>query len=462
MKAIQRPDQYLRLRGDIWHYVRRVPKAVRHVDDRTLIYRSLDTDSRRLARQRRDVCAAADDQRWNEIAPGRFSAAPADAGLLDAKQHARTLGFTYRPVESLVADDTVTALLKRLMALAPLEPQATPKEERDAAALVGTIEPQPITITQAMDIYLSEIVADELAGKSPEQVKNFSKIKRRAVANFVRINGDVDMREITRDHAHAVRKFWHDRIHPTDGSKPMSGSSGNKDLGSLRKLYRKYFEHVGEEERRNPFRNMRFSDKNLKKVLPFSDIWVRERILSPGILEGLNREGALLCMALIETGCRPSELANIRPENIRLDAEVPHIRIRATKDRKLKSGASVRDIPLVGVALEAMKRAPKGFPHYRDRSYLLSASLLKAFKSRGLMPSNQHRIYSFRHSFESRMLEAGLDFGLRCTLMGHRNPRPEYGDGGALAFRRDELLKIAHPVSSELLEGYPFSTKEKA
>jgi len=57
MKAIRRPDQYLRLRGDIWHYVRRVPKAVSHIDDRTLIYRSLDTDSRKVARQRRDICA---------------------------------------------------------------------------------------------------------------------------------------------------------------------------------------------------------------------------------------------------------------------------------------------------------------------------------------------------------------------------------------------------------------------
>lgn len=43
MKAIRRPDQYLRLRGDVWHYVRRVPKAVRHIDHRGSIYRSLDT-----------------------------------------------------------------------------------------------------------------------------------------------------------------------------------------------------------------------------------------------------------------------------------------------------------------------------------------------------------------------------------------------------------------------------------
>jgi len=55
------------------------------------------------------------------------------------------------------------------------------------------------------------------------------------------------------------------------------------------------------------------------------------------------------------------------------------------------------------------------------------------------------------------MLEAGLDYGLRCTLMGHRNPRPEYGDGGSLTYRRDEMLKIVHPVSEALFASYPFT-----
>ena len=456
MKAIRRLDQYLRLRCDTWHYVRRVPKAVRHIDDRTLIYRSLDTDSRKVARQRRNICVDEDNQRWNEITPNRFQSSPKDASYRDASHRARSKGFNYQPMESLVSQNTVTDLLHRLIALEPLKDSPQRKEERDADALLGSVKTPSVTITEAMDLYLSEIVADELSSKSPEQIQNFSKIKRRAVANFVNLNGDIDMRCITREHAHAVRKFWHERIHPKDGSKPMSGSSGNKDLGSLRKLYRRYFEHIGEEERENPFRNMRFKDKILTKVMPFKDDWVRSRILAPDVFDGLNRQGALLCMALIETGCRPSELANIKPENIRLDAYVPHIRIRPTKDRELKSGASVRDIPLVGVALEAMQQAPNGFPHYRDRSYLLSASLTKAFKTRELFPTKQHRIYSFRHSFENRMLEAGLDFGLRCTLMGHRNPRPEYGDGGSLAYRREELLKIAHPVSDALLQSYPF------
>ena len=146
---------------------------------------------------------------------------------------------------------------------------------------------------------------------------------------------------------------------------------------------------------------------------------------------------------------------NLLPKNICLNHEVPHIRIRPSERRELKTLASKREIPLVGVALEAMKKAPNGFPKYADNATALSNLLNKAFKARGLFPTQQHRLYSFRHSFEKRMLEAGLDYGLRCTLMGHQNTRPQYGDGGSLSFRHNELLKIAHTVLSEVDSLYP-------
>lgn len=98
-----------------------------------------------------------------------------------------------------------------------------------------------------------------------------------------------------------------------------------------------------------------------------------------------------------------------------------------------------------------MKHAPRGFPHYRDKGALLSATLLKAFRTHGLFPTADHRVYSLRHSLEKRMLEADLDYGLRCLLMGHHDRRPQYGDGGSLEFRRDQLLKIAHPFPNSLL-----------
>jgi len=56
------------------------------------------------------------------------------------------------------------------------------------------------------------------------------------------------------------------------------------------------------------------------------------------------------------------------------------------------------------------------------------------------------------------MLEAGLDYGLRCLLMGHKNSRPSYGDGGSMAYRRDELLKIAHPINDDFISKLPSMT----
>lgn len=53
------------------------------------------------------------------------------------------------------------------------------------------------------------------------------------------------------------------------------------------------------------------------------------------------------------------------------------------------------------------------------------------------------------------MLEAGLDYGLRCLLMGHKNSRPLYGDGGSMEYRRDELLKIAHPIDDRFISSLP-------
>jgi len=169
-------------------------------------------------------------------------------------------------------------------------------------------------------------------------------------------------------------------------------------------------------------------------------------MLNPPVFDGLNKSAILIVYTLIETGCRPSEIMNLLPENILLDHDVPHIRIRRQENRQLKTESSIRDIPLVGVSLEAMKQSPDGFPRYHDKGNLLSVSLLKTFRRRNLFPTPQHRIYSFRHSFEKRMLEAGLDYDLRCLLMGHKNTRPQYGDGGSLAYRRDELMKICHPV----------------
>ena len=227
----------------------------------------------------------------------------------------------------------------------------------------------------------------------------------------------------------------------------MSGNSGNKDITNLSILYKSYWSYEGESKRDNPFADLRFRNVVYKTIPPFSAHWIETRLLSARALSRLRPEARLVLCALMETGCRPSEIANLRSEHIILDTEVPHLRIRPTENRKLKSKSSSRDIPLMGVSLEAMKLAPRGFPKYRDKETLLSNTLMKFFKANNLLETPDHRVYSLRHAFEKRMLEAELDYGLRCILMGHHNTRPSYGDGGSLAYRRDQLAKMTLRVT---------------
>jgi len=49
------------------------------------------------------------------------------------------------------------------------------------------------------------------------------------------------------------------------------------------------------------------------------------------------------------------------------------------------------------------------------------------------------------------MLEANIDYGMRCYLMGHKNTRPDYGKNGSLVYRQEQLLKIVHPYTDGLV-----------
>ncbi len=457
MAAMRDLNQYLQCRSGHWHYVRRVPICYTKWDTRGIIRTALRTTSIEVARSRRDSLCEADEHFWasleaslddvdGELKLGSQSKMRARYKAACGRAMAR--GFVYTPANELAQTPELSDLIERIMQVG----NKTKNKQQEAEALLGGADMPKVKLSAAFKIYCDRIAIGEVVNKSEAQKKAWKKSKLRAINNFIKIVGDIHMDSLDRTHARKFYNWWGTRLLPKDGRQGLNPNSANRDLGNLRKLYREYWEYEGQEERQNPFRKLRFKDKNITETPPFPDKWVQSKILRPNVFDGLNDEARLLVYGLIETGCRPSEVANLLPENICLNHEVPHIRIKPHMERELKSMASNRVIPLVGISLEAFKKAPEGFPHYRDKSALLSASLMKAFRVRGLMPSGEHKIYSFRHSFEKRMLEAGLDYGLRCLLMGHKNNRPSYGDGGSLEYRRNELLKIAHPISKALTQ----------
>jgi integrase len=145
---------------------------------------------------------------------------------------------------------------------------------------------------------------------------------------------------------------------------------------------------------------------------------------------------------MINTGCRPSEICGLMADDIRLSDNIPHIKIRSNDARALKNQSAQRDMPLVGIALDAMRRHPEGFARYRGKDKF-SDTVNKYLRKNGLLESAGHSAYSLRHSFEDRMLALNLPDRLAAELMGHALKRERYGAGPSLAQKADVVVRLA-------------------
>lgn len=443
------PDRYLHLRQGNYYYKRRVPSALVGLDQRgTHVRISLKTDDLAQARQVRDLYEAADDELWSTMTVGG-SEEGARARYQAAVSRARSLGFTYRPAGD-ISRESLETILQRIEAV--MSPQTVMPLVR---SVVGTAKVPVVTLREAFEIYCDEIVPHELAGKSSGQKVRWTNGKQLSVDTFVDLVGDLRMDEIDRDHARRYYQHWMERIAPREGAATHTASSGNRRVGDLRVLYRDYFRHIGEPDRRNPFEGMSFRERKKRRRPSFAVDWITSVIMAPGALSRLNDQARGVALVMIETGARPSEICNLTADMIVLDHPVPHLKIQPSEDpdepREIKTQSSVRTVPLVGVALAVMKAHPSGFPRYRDKESAMSAALNKFFRENGLFPTPQHSMYSFRHTFEDRMKESRVDAELRRILMGHAIDRPEYGEGGSLKLRQKALKRMVLPFDGSIV-----------
>ena len=444
-------DRFLQRRGDRWQYVRRVPASVATQDKRAPVIRaSLKTHDLAVARIMRDALEQADHDLWASMLCDEDETSALNRHKA-AVRRASALGFAYRPAAELAAKASWQELAERMEMI--LDRRTAPAVE--VAVLGG--EPTPsVKLSDALKVYLEDIAASQLVTKSPQQRRKWRVIPERAVRNFIDIVSDKPISHITRDDAHKFYRHWLARIAPKDGARPShTASSGNRQLGELRKIFREYHAFMGEKDKLNPFAGLSFEEREKVKRPPFPTSWLRDKILKTEALAGLNEQARAILLAVVETGARPSEICNLDAANIHLEAEVPYISFVERDDpeapRELKTKASIRELPLVGAALAAFKKFPQGFSRYREKEEAACAAINKYLRENKLTPSPKHTVYSIRHSFEDRMKEAGIDGEMREIFFGHRRTRQEYGSGGGLSWRRDLLLRMVLPFDADIL-----------
>ena len=148
-------------------------------------------------------------------------------------------------------------------------------------------------------------------------------------------------------------------------------------------------------------------------------------------------ERRLLIALISDTGMRLSEALGLVWDDIYLDHKYPHIDLKPHPWRRLKTPSSKRFIPLVGVALKAIKlmhcQRSNRFLFYSYASEegcngnSCSATMNKWLKQY----SNGAVVHSFRHSFRDRLRNSGAQSEIIDQLGGWsiKSVGQSYGEG---------------------------------
>ena len=406
------------LRGSTNHLRKRVPQRFAAVEPRKTVWISLHTDSETAALAKAPAAWAGLVEAWEARLAGQDG--DAEAFFEAARKLAQSRGLRYLPAER-VAALPLDELLERVEAVGEVAGKPSPVE---AAAFLGGAAEPVITVTRALELYWT-LAKDKTFGKSEDQLRRWRNPRLKAVKNFVDVVGDKPIAEISGDDMLDFRQWWIERVE----AENLTPNSANKDLVHLSDVLKT----VNRMKRLGlvlPLSDLALKQGEKRQRPPFSDAWIRDKLLQVGALAGLNKEARCILLGMVNTGYRPSEGASLGRDQIRLEGAVPHISIEPN-GRQLKSAYARRVIPLAGVSLAAFRECPEGFPRYADNPGL-SATVNKYLREHGLLETPGHSMYSLRHAFEDRMLAAGVDDRIRRDLFGHSLDRERYGKGASL------------------------------
>ncbi|MFG6604914.1 MULTISPECIES: DUF6538 domain-containing protein [unclassified Sulfitobacter] len=382
---------------------------------------------------------------WNALLAGR-QPNQAKSRFKLAAELAVSRGEDYRTAENLsnMNLEEILGRVERLQAM------GDGPESVAAQAILGGIEMPKMSLKEVA-MSMPERFPEDWKNKTARGKKVWESRWLRPADKFINLVGkDPEFISIDRQSAISFRDALKDRVLDDDDYKAESAMT---ELQNLNGLWKRHHEALGidpEEVPPSPWRNLasplyKLAEGDGQKLeIPIANL---EMLIAPNALDGMNEEERDIIYVLVETGGRQSEITDIPPGSIHLCHAIPHIEIKNETGefaRTIKNKPSKRKIPLVGVALQAMRRHPDGFARYRGKG-TFSAAANAFLHENGLLPE-EITIGGTRHSYEARMKRAGYDNDDRGAMMGHSikriRGREVYGDPLSL----EEKLAIAEAI----------------
>lgn len=274
--------------------------------------------------------------------------------------------------------------------------------------------------------------------------------------DFIKVISDRPITTITRQDAMA----WIDSLR----AKGYAPATLRKKVGNMRGLLNRAFLDL-EYQGLNPFAKHRLKGNgSVTDRLPFNVAGLAAIDAHLANSKRLKPETKQVLRIMKGTGASPKEIGGLVLADVQLDdVEIPYMWVRLNSQRGIKAASRDRQIPLVGVALEAMTEAvseamartsgespdtAKLFAGFGGKTgqdaKLISKNINKAINAAGIPKGGRLSAYSYRHSFEEALRSANIPSHMTDRLMGHTIPgiAGRYGSPRArLSEARDAIEK---------------------
>lgn len=382
----KRENQYLKLRGNVWWYQRRIPTALRErFKGETMLSQSLHTGDIREARAKRDIInGKLEEQKFNSHNPDRHL-------FLELVQEF-TSEKNRNPEEwDLPLDGR---RLRRMGGEAAV----------DAYSTVNGYENKHykyrMTLKEGVEAWTRKFKATKTAD-------TVSKIKKTAYDFLEFLNlYDIQLADIT-------NRQVHDFIEVQQATKSKSTVLGK--LSRLRSVWT-YCRSLGEVSSDCPFDGHTVignDETNKKQPFTIEEItWIKNNVATDDPLKRLLLELGVF------TGCRISELCNLTPEHL-----IEHEGISAIFIEKGKTSAATRIVPLTHSLGKRLKGIVDG--KAKDDSIFGlegkdASRWFSRIKNENISTDSAKCFHSFRVMFSTALQQAGVNELKAAAMLGHK------------------------------------------